>query len=1105
MLEGDCLVVAVDARNDASQGYREDDSELGFAYAPAGALTWRWFPTDRTGPVYSAKVAVVREAKPRALEAGVPPIKLTYEISIPWFELPDTGATGAPAAPGALGRQPPDTFGFDLALNDVDAGRRHGWLQWSAGMMGIKDPSRFGNVHLVGPAPPEQVKPPKQGATGAPVNAGEAGGAMASLTGISYDRRGFIIDGRPALLFGGTFDYLRCAKDEWRDRLLKMKAAGLNCVSTHIPWNWHERQMGEVNLAELDDFLSLAEGLGLYVIAQPGPYIGDGWTGGGFPPWLAGKRLEYRSANPDFLAWCKHWFGEVMPVIARHQISKGGGVVLVQLENSLGDPPGAGDLVKALRAMARGSGIAVPLVTLDTGSARDNGDAAMADVIDGTELRIGGDVSSNQRALSGLSVRENDAPLLVTLRTAGGNEGAPGLPAASEIEPGQVSALTALALEAGADLLDYHAACAGTTFGYWAAAGSPTGHDLGAPIAEPGGLTASYYVVKDFGDFLSAFGPMLAHSWMLPASAAFADDSGVSVAERISGETAFIFLRDQGDASLAREAHHLRVTYTDPLDGRQVTVPSVGQIMLGAGGSRILIAGVALDHGRLDYCTSEVTALETVADRQVLLLHGEPGEAGELRLRLDAQPAIAGDAVGSTWDPARRTLTLSYRVRDTEQHVLVDTLELVIAATARAQRSWAVRADDDTLRMISDAYFLRDARADPAGITMTFDLRPGPSAFTAVLPRAPSSVTVDDKPAPFAYDPVTRVIAFSTSTAAPEERHPRRGVLDKIKDLFTGGGPSLRQSFDRGRVITEPLVGEQGWRPVELKPLQELDVVSAGYAFYHATFDAAGAGSISVETYAPDPKLVYVNQRLVLDLSAPATRCTADVSGILQPGENTIDVMYYNPGWPDSGPGLAEPKGLRAVDLLGPGGSSAEPAPEVRAPASGESDGAKPAGASSEAVPAERAVAVQGWQLRSQLFGEVAGWALPEYNDGAWSAIGLGDWKRESWALRQFDGIAWYRIPFTLPQREGWDIPWKLRLDAAEETLIYLNGQLLGKHHAGASQSDFFLPRAWLRPGGRNLLAFAVRSGQSGSGLKAMSIEPYDSFVVRPTRITIAY
>ena len=139
MLHGDCVVIAIDASNDASQGYDDDDSEFGFAYTPSGPLTWRWFPGERAGAFTAAKVAVVREVKSHALEAGIPPIKLTYEIAIPWSEL-----SGKPQGAGEVG----DVLGFDLAINDADDGSRRGWLEWSSGIMGVKDPSQFGNVLL---------------------------------------------------------------------------------------------------------------------------------------------------------------------------------------------------------------------------------------------------------------------------------------------------------------------------------------------------------------------------------------------------------------------------------------------------------------------------------------------------------------------------------------------------------------------------------------------------------------------------------------------------------------------------------------------------------------------------------------------------------------------------------------------------------------------------------------------------------------------------------------------------------------------------------------------------------------------------------------------
>ena len=46
----------------------------------------------------------------------------------------------------------------------------------------------------------------------------------------------------------------------------------------------------KVNLADLDDWLKMAEEFGFYVIVRPGPYICAEWDTGGFPQWLMMKK-----------------------------------------------------------------------------------------------------------------------------------------------------------------------------------------------------------------------------------------------------------------------------------------------------------------------------------------------------------------------------------------------------------------------------------------------------------------------------------------------------------------------------------------------------------------------------------------------------------------------------------------------------------------------------------------------------------------------------------------------------------------------------------------------------------------------------------------------
>src|SRR4051794_17371936 len=105
---------------------------------------------------------------------------------------------------------------------------------------------------------------------------------------ISYDGQCLTLDGRDTLIFSGSFHYYRCPKELWRERFVKIRDAGVNCVETYVPWNYHERQMpadvndfSQVDMADLRDFLRMAhEEFGLYTIVRPGPYICAEWTGG---------------------------------------------------------------------------------------------------------------------------------------------------------------------------------------------------------------------------------------------------------------------------------------------------------------------------------------------------------------------------------------------------------------------------------------------------------------------------------------------------------------------------------------------------------------------------------------------------------------------------------------------------------------------------------------------------------------------------------------------------------------------------------------------------------------------------------------------------------
>lgn len=82
----------------------------------------------------------------------------------------------------------------------------------------------------------------------------------------------FIMDGSPIRLLSGAIHYFRVIPEYWHNRLLKLKACGLNTVETYVAWNLHEPQPGKFcfeGIADIVRFIKTAEQLGLYVISAP--------------------------------------------------------------------------------------------------------------------------------------------------------------------------------------------------------------------------------------------------------------------------------------------------------------------------------------------------------------------------------------------------------------------------------------------------------------------------------------------------------------------------------------------------------------------------------------------------------------------------------------------------------------------------------------------------------------------------------------------------------------------------------------------------------------------------------------------------------------------
>lgn len=133
-------------------------------------------------------------------------------------------------------------------------------------------------------------------------------------SGLSADQSYFLLNGKNFSVYSGAMHYFRVPRGYWRDRLQKIRAAGLNTVETYIAWNLHEPENGVFDFgdggSEMEDFLHIEEFLktaqeeDLFVILRSGPYICAEYNFGGFPSWLLREEhMGFRTTEETYIKY----------------------------------------------------------------------------------------------------------------------------------------------------------------------------------------------------------------------------------------------------------------------------------------------------------------------------------------------------------------------------------------------------------------------------------------------------------------------------------------------------------------------------------------------------------------------------------------------------------------------------------------------------------------------------------------------------------------------------------------------------------------------------------------------------------------------------------
>ncbi|KAI1462721.1 glycoside hydrolase family 35 protein [Annulohypoxylon moriforme] len=211
-------------------------------------------------------------------------------------------------------------------------------------------------------------------ATLAPVRAATSAPSetqSAPAPAFTYDRTSFLLRGEPYVIIGGQMDPQRIPPAYWRDRLQKARAMGLNTIFSYVYWNLLEPKRGEWRSDEegndVEGFFEIAGEEGLSVVLRPGPYICGEREWGGFPAWLSMvPGLTVRSSDEAFMSAAGKYLERLAGDLAGLQVTHGGPLVMVQVENEYGSYGTDHNYTQALRDILK-ENFEVPLYTNDGG------------------------------------------------------------------------------------------------------------------------------------------------------------------------------------------------------------------------------------------------------------------------------------------------------------------------------------------------------------------------------------------------------------------------------------------------------------------------------------------------------------------------------------------------------------------------------------------------------------------------------------------------------------------------------------------------------------------------------------------------------------------
>ena len=972
----------------------------------------------------------------------------------------------------------------------------------------------------------------------------EAAAAPANAAAkVSWDKYSLMVDGKRVMIWSGEFHPFRLPSPSlWRDVLQKMKATGYNAVSLYFDWGYQSSKPGAYDFSGVRDMeraVQMAEDEGLYVIIRPGPYVNAELTMGGFPGWLARYRSVARTDDPEYLAAVDEWQTQIDAIVARHQITTGGGrVIAYQIENELSDTSDTHKrYMQHLADKVHADGITVPLFHNSAGRLPNwtpPSSTAPFAVPGPTDLYAfdgypGGNCTEKAEVgkpnkVPNWGMYGDPVPNAEGIYKVGAlaSPNTPGF--AAEIGSGwfdywgSVGTYECTAKRIGSEYerlfygsslingLSIHSvylAFGGTSWGWLPASVVYTSYDYGAGIDEARRLRPKAYTLKQMGQFVQAAEPLLSHLDKGTALSASSPNVKLYHDAGAGGEGHLIFAIHEPSNGLTDDTFTFKLSTTDG----DYTLPQAGVLRLKGQDAKLLLADYPLARLHLVYSTSELQTHLTQDARDIALLYGRAGEDGETVLRYKTKPkvSILSGTATVTFDKTRGDLRLNYihqgLIRVEISGGGKPPLLLLIGDEASAQAFWR----QDTVAgpvLERSAALIRKATIKGATLDLSGNVfADGPVEIWA--PKALTQVSFNSAPLTTTAQPGGSVMS------APLPGPATFAVPDLMAQAWTRhmDSPEALPDFDDSKWRKADLATSAALAATQ-PPAGQPVLSMSDYGFHHGDVwyrgrfaaDKTGADQLDIRYGGGGAGLmqVWLDGRFVGQSEVPAgkarpeTLATAhfDLADV-KPGPHILSVMVRNNShnWDlAAADEHKEARGLISVSLSQAG------APPFATPIDWRIQGNK----GGEDI----ADIVRGPMNNGGLYGERVGWYLPSGGDvdfkTGWETAAVTD-------APPAPGTYWLRTDVPLDLPKGHDIqlglqfgdPSKPQSEPHNRALIFINGWNMGNFisHIGP-QRTFVIPPGILNPNGNNTIALAVTS----DGLPKNALEPVKLLVLSASR-----